>query len=627
MTKDKKVVKDFAELREIMGMANPGDMNTTGQNTDEQTERHWLTREEYDNLLDNEQEQGHNPNPFDFVFFQQSPQTYTTEELGNYGSLKSGYIDVQLKALTPVHIVGGQDPVPNMAGKKIQKSYFYMQDGTPCIPGSSIRGMLRTFIEAVTNGWVSQANEEYTRDEGNKRVRHIEFKSWEEQGHKHRCLNSPAGVNFTAKPAIPDAYKPAPGDMIDTASFLFGYVDESTESSRAGRVIIEDAYVNSGDLRDYRMVDVEAEAIMGGPRPRANWWYMRPREVWDRSVQGGRRQVAHIVGDHFWGRKFYYHQEPEDCINFYLDYQKWWPELDMHSFKEDQFQEPYKIADLCSAIRAEGIQMNNGDTLDTLNALLLRESLYSEMENSINQLPHQDRLKKLKRSYDKSVRKHMHNNLIKLNRCLIELAFPGQCPKATYWYNMSCLDRDRTASFRIYLNRVPEKLLKLLCTCLCMPSTSSMRHKLGYGKAFGYGSVEFEITSAMLRTEKQADFPDPLSPVSPVGLVKGWTDDEVKEFIDEPSLRQLARILTYAPQDDIIFTYPPYSAQNFQQVIQARDFNRKVRSLSLSSPTNPVDEHTALTVARELWDIKHPVHFLLYQARAGGYNQIKTRSP
>ena len=533
MAKDKKVVKDFAELREIMGMANPGDINTTGQNRHEQTERQWLTREEYDNLLDNEQEQGHNPNPFDFVFFQDSPRIFAFSDLKNSGPLKSGYIDVQLKALTPIHIVGRQDPVLNMAGKKIQKSYFYIQDGMPCIPGSSIRGMLRTFIEAVTNGWVSQANEEYTRDEGNKRIRHIEFKSWQEQGHTHMCLNSPAGVNFTARPAIPDAYRPAPGDIMDIASFLFGYVDESTDSSRAGRVIIEDAYVNSSDLRDYRMVDVEAEAIMGGPRPRANWWYMRPREVWNRSVRlniRGKRtvtNVAHIVGDQFWGRKFYYHQDPVRCIGWYSTDGNW----------------PL----------GRGVRM--------------------------------------------------------------------------YEYPVECLDRKRTALFRIYLDRVPEKLLKLLCTCLCMPSTSRMRHKLGYGKAFGYGSVEFEITSAMLRTEKQADFPDSLSPVSPEGLVKSWTDDELKDFIDEPSLRQLARILTYAPEDDIIFTYPPYSTQNFQQVIQSRDFKRKVRSLSLGSPTNPVDEHTALTVARELWDIKHPVHFLLYQARAKGYRRISIRIP
>ena len=365
----------------------------------------------------NAQNSGHNPNPFDFVSFSDCSSTYELSELKNCSPLKSGYITVGMRVLTPVHIIGRQDPFREREGIKIFKSHFYEQDGSPCIPGSSVKGMLRAFMEAVTNGWVSQANDEYPKTEGGRNTRHIKFASWESREHVHGCIGN---TSFTSPPAIPDSYKPSPDDRMDIASYLFGYVDESTDRSRAGRIIIEDAYVKKENLLDCQMVDIDGNSIMGGPRPRANWWYMRPREVWLRNVRfGGRKgegNVAHFVGDRFWGRKFYYHQNPKKCIEYYNKYRN------------------------------------------------------------------------------------------------------------IYTYAVSCMSLNITAPFRIYFDRVPEKLLKLFCTCLCMPTRSRMRHKLGFGKAFGYGSVKFTITSAKLRTEKTADFPDTLSAVDENSLVKAWTD-------------------------------------------------------------------------------------------------------
>ncbi|MFN3396717.1 MAG: hypothetical protein ACK4Z9_08010, partial [Thermodesulfovibrionales bacterium] len=326
-------------------------------------------------------------------------------------------------------------------------------------------------------------------------------------------------------PAIPIAFKPSlSSDKLDIATFLFGYVDEGTKSARAGRVIIEDAYFDKKLLKDYKMLDIAGEAIMGGPRPRANWWYMRPKEVWDRSVRSAGRalQVIHFVGDEFWGRKFYYHQNPEKCIAYYTQNDNW----------------------------------------------------------------------------------------------------------NVYQYNIQCLDKDKsTDSFRIYFDRVPEKLIKLLCTCLCMPPGSKMRHKLGYGKPFGYGSVEFSISKIMLRTEKPASFPEPLISEDLNILIKTWKDNEINEFIDESSLNKLARILTWDANDNrtLIFTYPPFNRQNFQKVIQRHEFPTSI--LPLAVPKNTVNESEAIEIARALWNIKKPLHFQLYQARARGYNQIKNRKP
>lgn len=160
-----------------------------------------------------------------------------------------------------------------------------------------------------------------------------------------------------------------------------------------------------------------------------------------------------------------------------------------------------------------------------------------------------------------------------------------------------------------------------------MPTESKMRHKLGYGKAFGYGSVEFSINSAMLRAEKTGEWPDSLSITGKDALINAWSDNEIKPFIDNPSLEKFARILTWDVNDNssIIFTYPPYSRQNFQQVIQKNEFC--TATLPLASPKNTVDDTKAIDVAKALWDKKKPIHFLLYQARAKGYDKIKIRKP
>ena len=536
MSNKGQTITSLADLGKMVDKAKLKS-NNIGQHSPMQNQE-W-----YDEKLNTESQATHNPNPFDFVFFAKAPKPYTLEELNkNFGYLQSGYIEVTLKALTHIHIVGKQDPVNNRIGEKIFKSYFYQQDGQPCIPGSSIRGMLRSFIEAVTNGWVSQAqdkdkqgNNVYKSERG---VRHIEFASWglDNNGHDHGCIS---GQNYKPSPAIPVVFKPSlSGDEMDIATYLFGYVDSSkdkdTHPARAGKVIIEDVYFNNSLLKDNcKMVDVEGKAIMGGPRPRANWWHMRPKEVWDRSVRDRngnplRDNVAHIVGDEFWGRKFYYHQDPEKCISWYKNPENW--------------------------------PLARGVTIYDYNIQYLKAG------NSIG-------------------------------------------------------------PFRIYFDRVPAQLIQLLCTCLCMPVGSNMKHKLGYGRAFGYGSVEFSITLAMLRDENPEDWPKPLSSTMPDTLIKTWTDTTITPFIDEPSLNKLARILTWSDEDnkDIIFTYPPYDRQNFQRVIQTSEFPTSI--VSLSSPKNNVDENEAIDVAKQLWNKKKPIHFPLYQARAKGYDIIRKRTP
>ena len=94
----------------------------------------------------------HHPNPFDFVpFAEGEPTLKIPEEWLAYGNLRTGSIKVEMKTLTPVHIVGEQ----RMEGKNIKESLFYERHGKHYIPGSSIKGVLRGFIEAACNGWAS----------------------------------------------------------------------------------------------------------------------------------------------------------------------------------------------------------------------------------------------------------------------------------------------------------------------------------------------------------------------------------------------------------------------------------------------------------------------------------------
>ena len=106
----------------------------------------------------------HNPNPFDFVpFADKEPLLKTAKEWREVGSLRSGRMTITMTALTPVHIVGQQllkSSVPR-SEPNIKESRFYKRGGKHFFPGSSIRGALRAFIEAASNGWASQLTPYY----------------------------------------------------------------------------------------------------------------------------------------------------------------------------------------------------------------------------------------------------------------------------------------------------------------------------------------------------------------------------------------------------------------------------------------------------------------------------------
>ena len=263
----------------------------------------------------------HNPNPFDFVPFADGPVLKTPEEFEALGNQWSGYLEVKLEALTPVHIVGYQQRDENEG-----QSFIYTQNDQPCIPAASIRGCLRAFVEALTSGWVSQANLEYEKIPGSRHIGFRTFETYPNNGHTMK-RKSPFAVNPDFRPNVRE------GNKIDVATYLFGMViDPKKEEKekpkplvRKSKVWIEDAFIDKADIEDkeYWVPDIAGTAFMGGAKPSASsWWYFQPGEVWERNVPG--RPVAEFVGNKYWGRKFYYHQDPQKCVNFYHKSKKNW---------------------------------------------------------------------------------------------------------------------------------------------------------------------------------------------------------------------------------------------------------------------------------------------------------------
>jgi hypothetical protein len=476
----------------------------------------------------------HYPNPFDFVPFPAAPILRTEEQFDALGEKLSGYLELEIKALTPVHVVGKVE-----GGTTEHRSFFYQQDGQPCIPASSIRGCLRAFTEALTAGWVSKATPEYEKVYGlapgaHDRGRHIGFRTFDEYPN-----DRPSVHHRVSPPAVNPAFRPgSDAGRLDVASYLFGVVVEGKqaeheEQARKSKLWVEDAYfapealVHNGDLW---APDIAGTAFMGGAKPSAsNWWYFEPTEVWQRRLPFG--VMAEFVGERFRGRKFYYHQPPAACVRMYHPTSNFW------NYAQNRFH----------PVRLE------------------------------------------------------------------------------------CMRQDTvTQPFRLYLDGVPLPLFQLLLHIL-LPG-DHIRHKLGYAKAYGYGSLEIVLRSARLRIVSTG-IPRPLKAMVPSELPAGdWSQktlegEHLTDLVDRNALRWLARILGW-PHGDLLFLYPRYRAQEFQQAIRYSQFNQKMAEhhIPVGGGTQ-VTPHNARAIAEALFELKRPLDFRLYQERAEGWEVIKQRQP
>jgi len=95
--------------------------------------------------------------PYNFIPLPEKVVTIPVDELPNQGvydpNLYTGYIDCELTTSSPVYVRAGLTPEQVSDGKQSKElpGFFYLDDEKkPVIPGSSLRGMLRTLIEIVT---------------------------------------------------------------------------------------------------------------------------------------------------------------------------------------------------------------------------------------------------------------------------------------------------------------------------------------------------------------------------------------------------------------------------------------------------------------------------------------------
>lgn len=491
----------------------------------------------------------HNPNPFDFVPFAGKVTTISKEEFAALEERWSGYLTVELNTLTPLHIVGQQEG----NGRRITSSKFYRQDGQPVIPGSSIKGMLRSFVEAITSGWLSQVNEEYPKKQNE---RHIGFRLFDEYPDP---LRRPG--RHPVKPAVPVHFKAsAKTDTLDVASWLFGYVGTATEQSEAdairGRVSVEDAVVDSALLENtYSLPDIDGAAFMGGGKPSASsWWYFSPFSVRERVA--GQHRVAEFVGQRLRGRKFYYHQQPIDCLNWY---NKNWKQMNETKNKTKQVVQP-----------------------------------------------------------------------------------------PMYPYPVETMKSQKTAHFRIYIKDIPTKLLALLC--ICIEPGRTIRHKLGFGKAYGYGSVELSIKSAMLRPFGNGGWPEPLTDrISTVQQYNAdpWHEEKLRklginDLVEMSAVNKLAQILGWRPDQKITFTYPPFNhhthkhlvfgkpvtfAEALQEAQNVDGLKPEAGEIKTNVMKDGKTQNLGGKLASALFNIKRPVNLMIYQQKSSAWEQLKARKP
>ncbi|NWF92966.1 MAG: hypothetical protein HXY46_08615 [Syntrophaceae bacterium] len=494
----------------------------------------------------------HNPNPFDFVPFAVEPVALkTAAEWHSTGDPISGFIELRIKALTPLHVVGeqpaqgsaSQDPTKDGKLKKdfiIEKSLFHRRAGRPCIPSSSVRGMLRSFLEAATNSWVSQATPYYAKKFG---YRHIGFQA-NGADEKIPELLLKGEIDPNLPPAIPNDKLLQPGPdgaigRIDLCSFLFGYVLAEGNALK-GRLSFEDAFISPSNViisNRYQFPDIRDAAFMGGAKPSASsWWYQKAHSIRLRKVETrvGPKMVPEFVGAGYRGRKFYYHQDPVKCVAYYQSNK--WPTRKGHPV-------------YCFPV---------------------------------------------------------------------EVLPPGSMSE----------------SFRIYFEDVPKPLMRLFLLLL-FPGTK-IKHKIGYGKQYGYGTMEFIWGKGTVRNVAGQVFSgeNVLEEESKKLFSVAWDKEKLTNlgfanYLDWPGLEKLARILTYDEQSKLIFTYPPFGPGGFQPTVQLEDLASEgdiYNALSNGKEVR-IGEAAAKDLARLLYKKgrRCALHFEIYQETAKGYREIMKR--
>lgn len=223
--------------------------------------------------------------------------------------------------------------------------------------------------------------------------------------------------------------------------------------------------------------------------------------------------------------------------------------------------------------------------------------------------------------------------------------WPQRAGHEVYLVPIECLKTGSDSDeFRIYFEEMPEQLLKFLILAL-MPGTPriksgspTLRHKLGYGKAYGFGSVEFMITGGKIRATNQRPIETKyIEKLQKEVLSALWDFDKLKEigvgkYLNKQNLELLAKILWFEPSEKLIFHYPPFGDGGFLPVITKEDllsvldYNSGQRLLG--DKLLMIDRLIGKVLARKLYKkgLRKALHFKVYQENSDNYCRVRERS-
>ena len=211
-------------------------------------------------------------NPYDFVPIVEDKQPQRSKPAGHDKISirdKSGLIECTITTLKPIFIPRPMDEEERKKRKSRDHNEYIFNtvNGVPVIPGSSIKGVIRSVAEAAANSCVSKFKGRYTYNH---------FGRWIDV-----CYNVPNG--FEECQYI---------EELCITCRLFGF-QSSAGSSFQGKVNISDAKARSG----YKNLDRITLTELLGPKPHHTAFYAFPH---------GSNRIA--------GRKFYFHHKQDAPI-------------------------------------------------------------------------------------------------------------------------------------------------------------------------------------------------------------------------------------------------------------------------------------------------------------------------
>ncbi|MCX6177788.1 MAG: hypothetical protein NT163_00135, partial [Chlorobiales bacterium] len=209
---------------------------------------------------------------------------------------------------------------------------------------------------------------------------------------------------------------------------------------------------------------------------------------------------------------------------------------------------------------------------------------------------------------------------------------------------IECFEKGNSVTFDVFFKNIPEKILNILLFAL--EPGKRIRHKIGYGKAYGYGSIELSIQDIVYQSKGFNDSIsvdlDAIRKTMREQLTNCDTEDKssIAHFLYKQSLEALSFILWYEESLGYIFTYPSPGENGFNvnhKEEQRTAYNGELRRSIVKSlkklkydPNGKgaikITPQTGKAIAIELKEIKPTLHFAVYQeSSTDGKNEIYTK--